>query len=118
MSLIARRWLWAALALAFAAINAWALQTSGVDGVVAYLTSLGPIGVLATVDLLLALLVGLAFVLRDARERADDARPFVAMTLATGSLGLLAYLARRRDRAERTPEATLAEATRGSRAVG
>lgn len=97
MSLIDRRPLWAALAVAFAALNVWALLASGVDGVVAYLTSLEPIGVLATVDLLLALFVSLAFVLRDARDRGADARPVVLVTAATGSLGLLAYLARRRD---------------------
>lgn len=48
--------------------------------------------VVATVDLVLALLVGLTFVVRDARARRVDARPFVALTLGTGSLGLLTYL--------------------------
>jgi hypothetical protein len=80
--------------VAFGALNIWALAVAGLDGVTAYLTSLGPIGILATVDLLLALLVGATLIIRLARLHAVDARPYVALTLTTGSLGLLAYLAR------------------------
>lgn len=98
MSLLANRPLWTALAIAFGVLNVWAIATAGLEGIATYLASLGPIGVLATVDLLLALGVGLAFVLRDARGRGSDPKPFVVLTLATGSLGLLAYLARRHER--------------------
>lgn len=85
---------WSALLVAFAALNVWALTTDGLAGFLTYLGGLGPIGILATADLLLALLVGGYFIVRDARSRARDARPFLLLTLATGSLGLLAYLAR------------------------
>jgi hypothetical protein len=94
MSPLAIRGAWTALMVAFAALNIWGLAVAGLDGVVAYLTTLGPIGIVATVDLVLALLVGLTFVGRHARSRAIDVRPWVGLTLATGSIGLLAYLAR------------------------
>lgn len=91
---ISRRGIWVALVIGFAALNVWALASAGLGGIVDYLASLGPIGILATVDLLLALLVSLVFVLRDGRTRGIDARPFVVLTLISGSVGLLAYLAR------------------------
>ena len=94
MSPLAMRSTWAAIMVAFAALNAWALAVAGLDGIVAYLTTLSPIGIVATVDLVLWLLVGITFVVRHARRRAVDARPWVALTLVTGSIGLLAYLAR------------------------
>jgi hypothetical protein len=94
MSPLVTRTTWTALMVAFAALNVWALAVDGLDGLVAYLTTLSPIGMLATVDLLLALLVSLTLITRVARLQAVDARPYVALTLATGSLGLLAYLAR------------------------
>lgn len=91
---ITNRLAWTGLAIAFAGLNVWALATAGVEGIATYLTTLGPIGLLATADLLLALLVGVILVVRDARRRRADARLFVVLTLGTGSLGLLAYLAR------------------------
>ena len=94
MSQLAIRSAWATLMVAFAALNIWAVAVAGLDGIIAYLTSLGPIGIVATVDLVLALVVGITFVIRHARIQAIDARPWVALTLATGSIGLLAYLAR------------------------
>lgn len=97
MSLVSLRPVWAILAISFAALNVWVILVAGVDGIGAYLMALGPVGLLASADLVLALLVGLAFIARDARERGGDARPFVVLTLLTGSLGLLAYLAQRRE---------------------
>lgn len=94
MSFLATRTTWTALLVAFTTLNLWALTVDGLDGLAAYLTSLSPIGILATVDLVLALLVALTLIVRLARLHAVDVRPFVALTLATGSLGLLAYLAR------------------------
>jgi hypothetical protein len=91
---VSNRVVWITLAVAFAALNVWAVASAGLEGIVAYLSDLGPIGVVATVDLVLALIVGLTFVVRDARARRVDARPFVVLTLGTGSLGLLAYLGR------------------------
>ncbi len=49
---------------------------------------------LATVDLVVALVIGMVFVVRHAGRRGFDARPFLLLTLLTGCLGLLGYLAR------------------------
>lgn len=86
---------WAAGFIGFAALNVWAIAVGGLSGFVDYLTTLGPFGVLATVDLLIALLIGMVFVVRNAGARSIDARPYLILTLVTGSLGLLGYLARR-----------------------
>jgi hypothetical protein len=88
------RAIWLTLLVGFAGLNAWALATAGWEGVVRYFTTMGPIGLVAAVDLILALLIGIVLVARNARERALDSRPFVLLTLLTGSLGLLVYLAR------------------------
>lgn len=85
---------WLTLFLAFAALNVWALASAGWDGLVTYFTTMGPIDLVAAVDLVLALLIGLVLVVRNAQERSLRSRPFVLLTLAAGSLGLLAYLAR------------------------
>jgi hypothetical protein len=88
------RLVWAGLLIGFAGLNAWALVSVGFDGVVTYFTTMGPIGLLASVDLVLALLIGIVLVVRNARERSLSSRGFVLLTLLTGSLGLLGYLAR------------------------
>ena len=48
------RGIWVALLVAFAALNAWALASAGWDGLVTYFTTMGPIDVVAAVDLILA----------------------------------------------------------------
>lgn len=85
---------WVAGFIGFAALNVWAFAVGGLDGFVDFLTSLGPFELLSIVDLLLALLIGMVFVHRNARGRALQARTFLFLTLLTGSLGLLGYLAR------------------------
>jgi hypothetical protein len=99
---IPNRIFWMTLAVAFAALNVWALASAGLPGIVAYLAGLGPIGIVATVDLILALFVGLRFLMGDARARRIDVRPYVILTLGTGSLGLLAYLGRHDTQTEMT----------------
>ena len=100
-----RRLVWIALALSFAALNVWALAAEGVNGIIDYLGALTPIGVVATVDLLLSLFAGILLLSRHAAASEVDGRPFVVLTLLTGSMGLLAYLARhdREPTAERSP---------------
>ena len=85
---------WLTLALAFAALNVWALASAGWDGLLSYFTTMGAIDVVAAVDLILALFVGIILIVRNARERSIRPRAFVLLTMLTGSLGLLAYLAR------------------------
>ncbi|HLA15547.1 MAG TPA: hypothetical protein VJZ72_01490 [Candidatus Limnocylindrales bacterium] len=88
------RMVWLDLLIAFAALNGWAFASDGLVGFAGFLTGLGPFGVVAIVDLLLALAIGMVFVVRDARARGHDWRPYIVVTLLTGSIGLLAYLAR------------------------
>lgn len=88
------RAIWFALLVGFAGLNVWALASAGWDGVVTYFTTMGPIDLVAAVDLILALLIGIVFVARNARERSIPSSPYVLLTLLTGSIGLLAYLAR------------------------
>jgi hypothetical protein len=88
------RAIWMALFVAFAALNVWALATVGWKGVVAYFTTMGPIELVAAIDLVLALLIGIVFTIRNARERSISPGPYILLTLLTGSLGLLGYLAR------------------------
>lgn len=88
------RALWLVLLVGFAALNVWALATVGWDGVVRYFSTMGPIELVAAVDLVIALLVGIVLVLRNARERSIRSAPYVLLTLLTGSIGLLGYLAR------------------------
>jgi hypothetical protein len=59
-------------------------------------------GVTAFVDLLIALVLILAWMADDARERHVSALPYLIVTVALGSVGPLFYLIRRfRDRTER-----------------
>ena len=88
------RAIWIVLFVAFAALNVWALATVGSEGVLAYFTTMGPIELVAAIDLVLALLIGIVFTVRNARERSIAPGPYVLLTLLTGSLGLLGYLAR------------------------
>lgn len=85
--------MWAALLLGFVGLNVWAMATGGGAGFIAYLRGLGPYGLLATVDLLLALGIGVRWMWIDARRRGVPALPYAALTALTGSVGLLAYLA-------------------------
>ncbi len=49
-------------------------------------------GLQILIDFVLAVAIGLGFVLFDARRRGLRAWPFVALTLSLGSIGLLGYL--------------------------
>ena len=88
------RGIWLTMLVAFAALNVWALAVAGWDGLVAYFTTMGPIDLVAAADLILALVIGIVLVVRNAQERSLRFRPYVLATLLTGSLGLLAYLTR------------------------
>ena len=90
----AMRAIWGSLFAAFATLNIWALASSGFEGVAGYFRTMGPIDLVAAVDLVLALIIGIVLVARNAAERSLRAREFVILTVFAGSLGLLAYLAR------------------------
>lgn len=86
--------LWRALLIAFAAVNVYALAAGGFAGLVAYLKDLGPWGMLATMDLLIALLIGVSWMWQDASAKGIAPLPYAVLTLASGSIGLLVYLIR------------------------
>jgi hypothetical protein len=87
------RTIWAILLIAFVALNLYALATAGVGALLSYPTTLSVWGVVATLDLVLALCVGMYWTALDARRRGVSGLPFIILTLLTGSVGLLAYLA-------------------------
>ena len=64
-------------------------------------------GVTAFVDLAIALVLILAWMGDDARQRNVSAIPYLVLTLALGSIGPLLYLIRRfSDQTERAPSVT------------
>lgn len=75
----------------FVALNVWAVYRVGLAGILeaAFAT---PGNVLLTVDLCLALSLACGWMWRDAAARGRSAAPWVALTVATGSAGPLAYL--------------------------
>ena len=87
------RLVWTAALAGFFAMNVYAFWAGDLAGLARYLTDLGPWGQLATVDLLAALFIAVAWTWRDARALGRSPWPWVFLTLGTGSLGLLAYLA-------------------------
>jgi hypothetical protein len=86
--------LWGTLLIAFAAVNVYVFAASDFAGLVAYLKNLGPWGVLATTDLLIALSIGVSWIWQDARAKGIAPLPYAVLTLASGSIGLLVYLVR------------------------
>lgn len=97
--------LWFALLIAFAALNVYVFAADDLVGLVSYLRNLGAWGVLATIDLLIALLIGVWWMWQDARAKGVAPIPYVILTLVTGSLGLLVYLVRHGDVIARRMEA-------------
>ena len=100
------KWLWVTLLVAFAATNLYAFIAGDWAGLVNYFSNLGPWGILATVDLLMALTVALAFVWRDAKSRNVAPLPYLLLTLGTGSIGLLWYLVKHGDSTSTRPAAS------------
>ena len=88
------RAVWMILLLGFAGLNVYAFVVGDFAGLREYLVNLGPWGTLATVDLLIALFVSIAFVWRDARAQGINPVPYIVITLLTGSIGILIYLFR------------------------
>ncbi|MBI3971218.1 MAG: hypothetical protein HY332_08005 [Chloroflexi bacterium] len=85
---------WGTLLIGFAAVHVYAFAASDLAGLLAYLQHLGPWGMLATVDLLLALIIGVRWMWQDARAKGIAPLPYALLTAAGGSVGLLVYLVR------------------------
>jgi len=91
--------------LGFAGLEAYAVYEHGVVGIFAALLA-NSATLVAFVDLVIALGLASLWMALDARGRAISAVPYVVMTLALGSVGVLLYLIRR----EATASAPLAHA--------
>ena len=81
-------------AVDFAALTVWAIYTQGLVEIFSSLSS-SPGGILAMVDLCIALAIVIGWMWSDAKAAGRNAWPYIAITLTTGSLGPLLYLARR-----------------------
>lgn len=85
--------LWIVL-LAFSAYTGWVIVTDGymafVDAAIA-----GPAAIQIAIDLVIALVLFLGWMIADARQRQATVWPYVAITLCLGSIGPLLYLVRR-----------------------
>jgi len=79
----------------FSAFTAWVVWRTGLGGFFPQLLAT-PAGWQVLVDLVLALVLVLVWMRRDARARGRPFWPFALLTLALGSLGPLLYLALRR----------------------
>jgi hypothetical protein len=78
----------------FVAVAAWAASQVGVVGLFAGMFA-SPAAILGTVDLLIALGLVCAWMIRDARARGASALPYVLLTPLLGSAAPLLYLLRR-----------------------
>ncbi len=78
----------------FAALTAYAVYHYGYLGFFAELLA-NAVTVTAAVDLVIALVLVMIWMVRDAARRGIAVAPYVVITLLTGSIGPLAYLIRR-----------------------
>ncbi len=80
----------------FLATTVWALvEHGGYIGAMEALVAT-PIGILAAVDLVIALAIATVWMWRDAIQRGVNPLPYALLTGALGSAGPLLYLVRRR----------------------
>jgi len=94
---VTTKWLWTSMFAGFAALNLYVLVVSDLSALWAYLGGIGPWGTLLGIDLLCALMIGAVWITRDARTKGLSSWPYLVLTVATGSLGLLLYLVRHDD---------------------
>ncbi len=80
--------------VAFGAFSTWVVAGHGYTGFLS-LAAREPWALQMLLDLVIACSFGLGWLVPDARKRGITAWPFIAMTIALGSIGLLAYVVRR-----------------------
>ena len=90
-----RRPLAIVLLVPFLALTLWALFEVGLTGILGTLRSPG--GAQVFVDLIIALVLLLTFLVPHARSRARNPWPWVLLTFALGSIAPLLYFATERD---------------------
>lgn len=80
----------------FVFLNLWAVATGGLSRLFDLFADANPWAILFAVDLSIALGLVIAWMARDARSRGHAVAGWIALTIATGSIGPLLYLLRRR----------------------
>ena len=78
----------------FGAYSVWVIAGYGATGFLS-LAAREPWAMQMLVDLVLACAFGIGWMIRDARPRGIATWPFIALTIAAGSIGLLVYVVRR-----------------------
>lgn len=76
--------------LGFSVLSGWAIWTKGFFGFVPLIRD-EPWALQMLFDIVLAAVFACKWIVGDARRRGRTAWPFLLMTLATGSFGILAY---------------------------
>lgn len=80
----------------FVAVVLWGVAQVGFLGLFEAMVD-GPAAIVASVDLVLALGLVMAWMVVDARARGTSVVPYLILTVALGSVGPLLYLLRRPD---------------------
>ena len=88
----AKRILAALLFVDFTALNAYALYSVGVDGLMTFLDTMGPWGYVVATDVCIALGMLVVWMWADAKKTGRNPIPYTLLTLM-GSFGPLAYVA-------------------------
>ena len=89
-----RQWGLTILLLGFLDLTAYAVYVHGLVGLFELATA-NAVTILLFTDLMIALTLAMVWMWRDARDRGVSPLPYVALTLALGSVGPLLYLIRR-----------------------
>ena len=83
--------------IGFAALNVFAVVTAGLGALGSAVIGVNAWSAVLVTDLAIALAMVCVWVYRDARRRGKSPLPYLALTLATGSLGPLLYVLVRGD---------------------
>ena len=76
--------LWIVLLVGFAALNVYAFAVGEWVDFLEYLNNLGPWGLLATADLLIALIIAMAYMWRDAQSKEVNPTALCCLDLGYG----------------------------------
>ncbi|MCA9665700.1 MAG: DUF2834 domain-containing protein [Myxococcales bacterium] len=90
-----KRFAWLAALVAFIALTVAAIVGAGWSGFIAWMLQSPLWFAQVAADLVVSLSLVLAWIVLDARQRGIAAWPWVVLTLCTGSIGPLLYLALR-----------------------
>lgn len=86
-----KKWLWLDALVVFTAYTLWVVYEFGYVGLfMAALANIATAQVL--IDLVLACVIAIGWMLADAKKQGIAAWPFLALTLTAGSIGLMSYI--------------------------